>query len=194
MLNFFKRKKSTPVVETKKPALIVVTLNARLQPQDRHYIGDSFVNIMAKYHNQDVEIVGGGTALSADGEVDYCDIEIEFGELNEKLISTVIEVFTTLLAPKGSFMTIEDRKISFGVQEGLALYLNETHDQNDNQTVYDECKRLLNGIGGLYSCGKGAKDTAFYMYGDSFTEMELRLAPLMASQLLCQKCRIEKIA
>jgi hypothetical protein len=192
MFNIFKRK---------KPLVVVATLNARLQPVDRGDIEDALDDAMAK-HGYRVRVVGGGTLMASNGEVSECDIEIELDDPSDATIGIVTSALEAMLAPKGSRLNIPDqsRRIDFGVQEGLALYLNGTdlpddvYQGCDVNHVYEESQRLLEGIGAVFSHWQGPQETAFYMYGSDFHAMLQRLTPLLQAYPLCQHCRIEQIA
>jgi hypothetical protein len=192
MLNIFKKK---------KPLVVVARLNARLQPFDRGDIEDALESAMAK-HGHRVSVVGGGTALAENGEITGCDIEIRLDDPSDATIGIVTSTLEAMLAPKGSHLDIPDRnrRIDFGVQEGLALYLNGTdlpddvYQDCDVNHVFEESKRLLEGIGSVLRPWDGARETALYMYGSDFRTMKQRLTPFLEAYPLCQRCRIEQIA
>jgi hypothetical protein len=189
------------IFRKKKPSIIVATLNARLQPIHRADIEDALDDAMAK-HGHGVRVVGGGTLMADNGEVSECDIEIELDTLSDALIDTVARTLEAMLAPKGSRIFVPDqgRQIDFGVQEGLALYLNGTdlpddvYENHDSNHVYAECQRLLEGIGDVSSHWQGPTETALYMYGTGFEAMRDRIMPFVESYPVCQKCRIVQIA
>lgn len=184
-----------------KPSFLVVTLNARLQPLDRGELEDAVEAAMAK-RGQTIRIVGGGTLMEANGEVVECDIEIEIDQISDDAIRLLTRTFEAILAPKGSRLSItnQNKVISFGRQEGLALYLNGTDLPNevyrdcDSNHVYDECDRLLEGVGRVHSHWMGPTETVLYIYGSDFRVMHDRLRSFLDSYPLCRKCRVEKIA
>ncbi len=192
MFNLFKKK---------KPALVVATLNARLQPLDRGAIEDALEDAMAK-HGYGVRVVGGGTLMSSNGEVSQCDIEIELDDPSDATIKIVIGTLEAMLAPKGShfFIPEQNRDIAFGTKQGLGLYLNgtdlpdETYQNCDVNHVFAECQRLLEDIGTISSHWQGPQETALYMYGTSFAAMQEQLLPFLQSYPLCRQCRVEQIA
>jgi hypothetical protein len=120
---------------------------------------------------------GGGTMLGANGEIEYCDVEIELADDSEEMIERLILVLEKLGAPKGSKLFVNERgqEIPFGTLEGLAVYLNgtdlpaSTYQECDVNFVYSEFDRLLEGIGSVHSYWEGPTETALYMYGESFT-------------------------
>jgi hypothetical protein len=188
------------IFKKKSPGHITITLNAKLQPMHRADLEDAFDEICQK-HGIEAEVVGGGTLQEENGEVKECDIEIALKDLNEKTIETVKGLFESMLAPKGSYMSIEGQgKVSFGKHEGLGLYLNgsdlpeEIYKSCDSNFVYQECERLLEGIATVDSHWQGPTETAIYMYGKNFKKIERAIKPLIESYPLCQKCRVVRIA
>ena len=103
--------------------------------------------------------------------------------------------------PKGSKIIVHntDNETVIGTLEGLALYLNGTdpddvYSNNDPNELYGDLDRLTAGVGKVYSYWQGPKETALYLYGRSYTEMNSRIAELIEANPLCQKCRVEQIA
>jgi hypothetical protein len=198
LFGLFKKKKKTPEVE---PQFIVVTLNARIQPMHRGEIfEDPLGEILAKESKG--EVSGGGTLQSQTGEIEYCNIEIQVSSSDESTVNLIKQSLEKMGVPKGSKIKIEatDSEIEFGTLEGLAIYLNgtdldqEVYKNSDSNHVYSELDRLTEGKGKVYSYWQGPTETAFYLYGSSFTEMKSLIAELVDNYPLCQKCRIEQIA
>lgn len=185
----------------KTPGVVTVTLNARLQPKDRHDLEDAFADVCAE-QKFGAEIVGGGTMQAQNGEIELCDIEVRLDDLSDKNIEFVKNLFAAMLAPKGSYLTVQDRpgRIEFGAHEGLGLYLNgtdlppEVYAQSDVNHVVEECERLLKGMAMVNSHWEGPDETALYMYGESFEAIRAAIAPFTDTYPLCQKARIVRIA
>lgn len=180
---------------------VVASLNARLQPLDRgHWFEDPLGERLQALEVG--EIAGGGTMMFPTGEVQYCDVEIVAASFSPENLDVVIEELEKLGAPRGSTLRIESNgsKISFGVTEGLALYLNgvdlpdEVYKTSDVDFVCAEFDRLLAGKGRYLSFWQGPTETALYLYGDSFDEMTTLLRDFVNTYPLCQRCRIEQIA
>jgi hypothetical protein len=188
-------------LRNKKSGVIVVTLNAKLQPTHRHELEDAFTEVCNQKGTK-VDVVGGGTLLEDDGEVKSCDIEVELADRSDINIASVREVLERMLAPKGSYLTVpdEDRRIEFGKHEGLGLYLNgtdlpdEVYENGDSNYVYSECERLIEDLGMVNSHWQGPTETALYMYGTSFEVMSNAIKPFVDSYPLCQKARIVRLA
>lgn len=62
---------------------LLLHLNARFQPKHRFELEDALQEIFEK--NNAGEVTGGGTLLKENGEVESCDIEIEFYENQKSL-------------------------------------------------------------------------------------------------------------
>jgi len=185
----------------KKPGIITVTLNARLQPMHRADLEDAFIEA-CDARRINAEVVGGGTLLAKNGEVAACDIEVQMGNLDADAIAITGRLFEAMLAPKGSYMVVDgsSERIAIGQHEGLGLYLNGTdlpddvYQTCDSNHVYEECERRLEGFGMVNSHWQGPNETALYMYGDSFERMHAAILPLLETYPLCRQCRVERIA
>jgi len=148
------------------------------------------------------EVSGGGTLQSESGEIESCDIEIQVVNSDDKTVNIIKSELESMGVPKRSKIIIEetDSEIKFGGLEGLALYLNgtdledEVYEQSDSNYVYSELDRLTEGKCRVYSYWQGTTETAFYLYGNSFSEMKSLISELIDNYPLCQKCRIEQIA
>jgi hypothetical protein len=188
--------------DRKKSGVIVVTLNARLQPTHRADLEDAFESYCSKGTLR-AEVVGGGTSIEpSTGEVTECDIEIELADVSDENLAEVRGVFEVMLAPKGSRITVPGRAdpIEFGWHEALALYLNgtdlaaEVYEQCDSGVVLDEVTRLLGADGAIHSWWQGPTETALYAYGPSFDAMRLAIQPFVDTYPLCERSRLVRIA
>lgn len=177
----------------------VAQLNARLMPVDRGATFEDPLDEALKRFGIG-GTAGAGTALYESGEVKHSDIEIEIAKGHPDAAPTIIRVLESLGAPKGSKLRIDGNEIPFGQTEGLALYLNgsdlpdEVYQTSDVNYVYDELNRLVDGEGMVFSYWQGPTETALYLYGTSFESMKAKIAPLIDTYPLCQKCRIVQIA
>ncbi|WP_051219999.1 hypothetical protein [Rheinheimera baltica] len=198
MFGLFKKKEKKVEVE---PEFIVVTINARIQPMHRGEIyEDPLDEILSK--NSIGEVSGGGTLQSQSGELEYCDVEIQVKNSTDDTVELIRSSLEKIGVPKGSKIKVEatDSEIEFGTLEGLAIYLNgtdldaEVYANSDSNHVYSELDRLTQGNGKVYSYWQGPTETAFYLYGTSFSQMKSQISELVNNYPLCQKCRIEQIA
>ena len=180
---------------------ITARLNARVQPMDR---GDYFEDPLNEtlLHEKLGEVTGGGTQLVDEpAGIDFCELEIALPQMTDDVLRRIIERLEELGAPKGSKLIVEGRpEISFGVTEGLALFLNgtdlpdEVYENGDVDHVIEECNKLMAPFGQFRGDWQGSEETGLYFYGSSFSQMQLAIEPFVASYPLCQKSRIEKIA
>ena len=182
---------------------VTVTLNAKIDPARRADLEDAFDQAMEKLGKEgQIQVSGGGTQLGENGEVAECDIESALTDASDENISLIIQMFSAMLAPKGSRLTIhgEDVQIDFGTDEGLAIYFNgtelpdEVYENNDINDLFDQLDEAVEDIGGIHGVWDGATETAFYFYGSSFAEMEAILRPLLDANPLCEKCRVVQTA
>lgn len=135
--------------------VITARLNAKVQPIDRgDYYEDPLTDtLQAKGLG---EVTGGGTQLSEEPcGIEFCDLEISVHAADEETLAAIIQRLNELGAPKGSRLIVEatGKQIPFGVNEGLAVYLNGTdlddavYRDCDVNHVIDEFDRLLAGKG-----------------------------------------------
>ncbi|HEY4185476.1 MAG TPA: hypothetical protein VGP07_10425 [Polyangia bacterium] len=191
----FKKKEHPPA------HFLVAQLNARLQPMHRaerfeEGLDDKLLKTKLG------EISGGGTMQSQTGEVEYCDIEIKLNLSSPETERLVIDTLEALGAPKGSKLRIaaDERVIPFGVNEGLAVYLNgtdlppETYKKYTLEMLEGELDRVLEDHGHVFSVWRGPTETALYLYGPSFAEMTKLLEPFLGGHPLCERYRLEQIA
>ncbi|WP_208996103.1 hypothetical protein [Pseudovibrio ascidiaceicola] len=181
--------------------MFIVHLNVRVQPLDRGEIFEDVLDAeIRKLHLG--EVTGGGTALTADGEIESCDIEIDLNRYDDDAMKALQSILKQLPVPKGSKIIDgnTDEEIPIGELEGLALYLNgsdldsEVYETCDANHVYTELYRLTEGTGVVLSHWQGKSETGLYLYGKSFKKMNDQIASFIETYPLCQKCRVEKIA
>lgn len=184
-----------------EPTFVVASLNARIQPIERGEIFEDPLDEALSEGNLG-HVIGGGTMQLKSGEIEYCDIEIEVEGPTQRVESLVIQTLESLGAPKGSKLIVvaEGREVAFGQNEGMAIYLNgtdlpeATYRECDSNFVYSELDRLLGDEGRVFSYWEGPTETAFYLYGRSFSTMLERVSELLRTYPLCSKCRVVQIA
>jgi hypothetical protein len=183
-----------------EPKLFVAQLNARLQPLHRGEYFEDPLEAAIKPAGLG-EVCGGGSSMTAEGEIEYCDVEIEVaGDVAAAQVA-IIAALEAAGAPRGSKLHLGGgESLPFGRAEGLAVYLNgtdlpaEVYETTDSNHVLEELERLQDGKGRVLSWWQGPTETALYLYGDSFEAMHARIAPFLASYPLCRSCRVVQIA
>lgn len=184
--------------KTQEKHTITVNLKARLQPRHRADLEDALETILTQYKIG--AVCGGGSLLTDGGEISECDIEIDATDVSEQAIGHILSFLGNALAPKGSRLLVDGHAIPFGHQEGLALYLNgtdlpdEVYENGDINVVWSEVEKALGEEGAIHSYYEGSKETALYLYGNSFSTMRELIQPVVKDYPLCQCCRIEQIA
>lgn len=195
---FFSRSKPA------QPALgvtVLARLNDRAQPMDRGALYEDPLDALLR-ERQWGEVTGGGTQLSEEGEIQFCDIELLIRGPVDETVELVRSSLEGLGAPRGSKLLLEgpSREIPLGLNEGLAVYLNGTdlpervYQECDANFVYNEFNRLLGEAGQIHSFWEGPESTALYAYGPSFAAMQTRLAEFLSSYPLCQRALVVQIA
>ncbi len=190
--------KETMTSETE--SLIVAKLNARVQPRDRFDVYEEKLDAFLKEQALGA-VCGGGTQLDESGEVQYCDIEVSLSRTDDEALALLQEKLESLGAPKGSLLTVgDDRKIPFGLNEGLAVYHNGTdlpdnvYQECDINLVWDEFEKLIGPQGEIQGHWEGPTETALYLYGPSYETMLNQIRPFLDNYPLCANARCEKIA
>lgn len=179
---------------------VLARLNARVQPIDRGEIYGRPLDAMLREQGLG-EVTGGGTQLDENGEVEFCDLEISLKGTSEAALAALRGCLEALGAPKGSRILLgEDQpEIAFGVNEGLAVYLNGTdlpdsvYRECDIDTIWDEFERLLGPNGRLQGDWHGPAESGLYLYGPSYDVMADAIRPFLDSYPLCQKARVVQI-
>lgn len=181
--------------------VVIARMNARLQPLDRYDILEEPLGEPLKQRCQG-QVTGGGTQLSEDDGIVFCDLEIVVPDTGDDTITGIIAELEKIGAPKGSRLLLdgETREVPFGRAEGIAVYLNgvdlpdEVYETCDMDEVIENFEKLMDGSGRYWSFWQGERETALFLYGASAARMREQIEPFMASYPLCQKARVERIA
>ncbi|MGE0409435.1 MAG: hypothetical protein AB7P23_09260 [Amphiplicatus sp.] len=180
---------------------VTARLNSRLMPIDRGEIYEDPLDAAVKRAELG-EVTGGGTQLGENGEAAFCDIELTLYERSPENLDKVAKALEACGAPKGSKLHLDGSvcEVEFGVNEGLALYLDglglpdEVYEKCDFDTVVEKLTEALGDKGRYHGFWQGERETAVYLYGPSFETMKKAAAPFLASYPLCRGARVEQIA
>ena len=172
-------------------------LNARLQPFDRHDLEDLIEEFLSEGNLGAAS--GGGTMMDKNGEVEYCDIELELN--SPEAMKELLHKLEEIGIPKGSKLYGKDFSQEVGTAEGLAIYINgtdlpeEVYQNCDINEVYKNIEEALNDAIVVTSYFEGSTETALYFYiNGSFAEAKEKIKNFVESYPLCEKCRIVQIA
>lgn len=187
--------------------LLILRLNARLQPIDR---GEHFEDDL-DHALRDVglgEVTGGGTMMGDDGGVVSCDIEIDAADAEPSTIKSILAVIEDLGVPRGSQLLVgqgagegeAETTHPVGAHAGLAIFINgmdladEVYEQYDLESVMEALDEVLDTAGTIMSFWHGLRESAIYVYGPDFDDMKKAAEEFAESCPLLDQCRYEQIA
>ncbi len=176
-------------------------LNMKLEVEHRDEIEDFFAELFEETGLGKIAY-GGGISYLDNNEVDFCDIDLDFKD--EKSINAFIDNAAHFPIAKDSTLIYEDKKISIGEKEGLALYFNNNDlpelpkedleedplidliDELDSSLEKEECDFF-------FSYFEDSKITALYYYGESFDEMLSLFDTTLKNNVLCKKVKVVQL-
>jgi len=179
------------------PSRLWITLNARLRPLDR---GDRYEDPLQELLDTRApgsHVTGGGTLLTADREPAFSDIDLDVVGDPVVVRDLVISALEAVGAPKGSRARLEEGEaVTFGVTEGLAIYLNgtdlpdEVYATSDVNEMIAALLERLGDSGHMQSYWQGARETALYLYGPSASCIQELIGAVLEQFPLAQRCRV----
>jgi hypothetical protein len=179
------------------PSQLWITINARLRPLDR---GDRYEDPLESVLDAKAPgcaVGGGGTLLSAQREPMVSDIDLDVEGDAQAVLALTVATLEAAGIPKGSTIRLDDGEpVTFGVTEGLAVYLNGTDlpgEVYENNDINDLIAALLDALGDegdMQSYWEGPQETALYLYGPSAARMSELIAGVLAAAPLAQRCRV----
>ncbi|WP_432989427.1 hypothetical protein [Dactylosporangium sp. CA-233914] len=179
------------------PDQLWITLNARLRPLDRGALYEDPLQTVLDVQVPGSCVTGGGTLMTADREPTCCDIDLDVEGDGPAVLELVTATLEKAGAPKGSTARLDEREpVTFGVTEGLAVYLNGTDLPDEvyaTSDINDLVAALLDSLGAegsMQSYWQGPRETALYLYGPSATRMGDLIAEVLARFPLAQRCRL----
>lgn len=141
---------------------------------------------------------GAGSLCSKEGEVEEVDFDVELTSLDG--ISVIINVLEERGAPKGSLIRYEhdgkDVEISFGVSEGVAIYLDgvnqpkEVYASTSADELLDKLMAALGGAAEFRGSWHGPRETSMYLYGDNAEAIFKKIAPVLRGYPLSRTARV----
>ena len=191
--------RGTKVDTERFPHLVIARIPEHIGPVDR---GERYEEpLQDALAIRDVGVItGGGSQLTASTEIGFVDIELALADLDGAL-DVAKRILEEAGAPVGSQFLFQrngtDVELLFGVQEGLALYVDGVGlpDEVYEQLDFDDFTARLtaaveSGGGESRSIWTGPTETAFYHYGPSAEAMLDALRPFLEAQPVCQNARI----
>ena len=177
---------------------LILKLNAKFQPIHRFELEDALQEILEKAHIG--EVTGGSTFQNPNGEIAYCEINIQLENDEMNSLKWLIELLNRIGIPKGSVLQGLDSETKVGTLEGLAFYSNgvdlpeQVYQNCDINYVIEQMELAMGDIGRMYSYWESRNYTVLYFYGSSFLKMKKSIESFIATYPLCQKSHIEQIA
>jgi hypothetical protein len=189
----------TPVDRDRFPHLVIARIPEHIEPMDRGArYEDPLQDALAV---RDLGMVtGGASQLTPATEIGYVDIELALADLDEG-VDVASRILEEAGAPVGSRLLFErdgdEVDHPFGVQEGLALYLDGTslpddvYAATDINALMERLASAVDSVGGeLRGVWSGPGETAFYHYGPSADAMAVALQPVFDEYPICQNARL----
>ena len=146
------------------------------------------------------EIVGGGSQLSKQNLIEYCEIEVLVTGDLEEATKVITETLEDQGLPKGSKIMLDGREILIGNHDVLALHFNNSdlaisvYEENDVNDVLAKVEELL-GESGQRNCHTSSNEESIVYYGGaSFDVMKEKISKYVASHPLCEKGKITQAA
>lgn len=185
--------------------IILITLNDKIKPIDRAAYYEDPLNEFLHLNNIG-EVTGGGTMQEVSGEIEFVDIEVQVNKGVDRKIAAmqILGYFkaNAIPVPKNSTIMIErtDETILFGDKEGLAIYLDgqhldeEVYNTCDSNFVVSEIKRLIGDTTSVVRFWEFPEKTGLYFYGDSFKLMRSQIDSFINEYPLCKNAEVKQIA
>ena len=176
---------------------LTIELNAKLQPMHRAQMFEEPLEKVLLQANAG-ELLGGGTLLSATGEMEKCDITLDVEDDRiEKILAYLQKI---RIIPKGSKIICNEEITPVGQAEGLAIYLNgtdlqaEVYQSNDINELISELQDALGEKCFMFSWWEGRTETALYFYGEKYLEMYESVKHILDIHPLCKLSHTKRIA
>ena len=181
------------------PHTVIARMPEHIEPMDRSTRYEEPVQDALAIRELGM-VTGGGSQLTSAAEIGYVDVELALADLDQAL-----EVAKGILeeagAPVGSQLLFEEEGVDverpFGVQEGLALYLDgtslpeEVYATTDIDALMERLAAAVDSVGGeLRGAWNGPTETALYHYGPSADAMLVALQPVFDDFPICQNARL----
>jgi hypothetical protein len=182
---------------------LVVTINDKVMPVLR---GEIYADPLHQFlkENQYGEVSGGGTRQLPSGEIENCEIEIslERDNIDDALVKEIIKQLEKCGAPKGSFLFVENTGdvISFGVNEGIGIYIDSINQQDDvyknidAKALANEIIQIANLESSIIRSWQGKTEIGYYFYGKSFENIRNSIETIIQSNPVYKTVRLNQIA
>jgi hypothetical protein len=181
------------------PHVVIARIPEHIEPMDRGARYEDPVQDALAIRDLGM-VTGGGSQMTAAAEIGYVDVELALADLEEAL-DVAQRILEEAGAPVGSQLLYEQNGAEverpFGMQEGLAVYLDgttlpeEIYAETDIDALMQRLSAAADSAGGeLRSAWNGPTETALYHYGPSADAMLVALQPVFNEFPVCQNARL----
>jgi len=184
-----------------EPTYMTIRLPLKIGPMER---GDLWEDPLSDLIEPDeiAEVSGGGTMMSPDGGIEYCDLEIELTDLSDDRLDKIQAAMIKLGAPKDTKFVNDDDEVlrTFGNVCVVGIGLDggglpdSAYESFDPDTFNQD---ILATLGDGHSYGgshAGKRYTYFYYHGPDGDAIEAALRAFAADRPICQGAKYEKLA
>lgn len=143
------------------------------------------------------EVDGGGSQLSALGEVTFAEIAAYVGDL-DAAVPIIREIMEGAGAPEGSEIIFAPEAarppVTFGTQQVVAVYLDgvslpaDVYETLDFDSLLEDLEKAFGSP--LRGNWPGPQETALYYYGSSAEAMFADAEPTLGRLPICQNARV----
>lgn len=192
-------REETAVDRERFPHLVIARIPEHIDPMDRGLRYEDPAQDALAIRELGM-VTGGGSQLTAASEIGYVDVEFALADLDGAL-EVVQRILQEAGAPVGSHLLYEQNGVEverpFGVQEGLAVYLDgtslpeEIYAETNIDALMEQLALAAESVNGeLRSTWNGPTETALYHYGPSADAMLVALQPVLHDFAICQNARL----
>ena len=176
------------------PHLVLARMYEYIEPIDR---GERYEDPLqsALEARKAGAVTGGGSQMSAEGGIDYVDVEVELANLDDALQLTT-SVLEQAGAPRGSEILADGEVLrEFGTQQCLAVYLDgvslpdDVYETLDFEAVVEQIGKAA-GPDSYRGFWQGAEETGLYFFGSNADEMFARVEPVLRQLPIGQNARV----
>ena len=183
------------------PLYLTIRLPLRIGPMERSDFWEDPIDQYLEATNIG-EVSGGGTMMSKDGEIEFCDIEIAMQDLSAATLEGLQKVVHDLGAPKGTkFLNDKDEVLAdFGEVRVVGIGLDGTSLPDSAYEGFDPegfCDEIVAALGEGYAYGgsnAGAQYTFFYFHGSDNGHIEKTLRAVTSDKPICEGAQFIHIA
>ncbi|PJI91722.1 hypothetical protein BC777_0556 [Yoonia maricola] len=184
-----------------EPAFLTVRLPLKIGPLERLEFWEEPLEERFEATGEG-EVSGGGTMMDADGEIQFCDLEIALPDLSEAHLTALQAILTELGAPKNTQFLNDDGEVlkQFGTVSVVGVGLDGTGLPDSAYEDFDPdafSEEIVAALGEGYSYGgsnAGERYTFFYYHGADGAAIEATLRGIAGGKPIGQGAQFVHLA